>query len=486
MKKILIGLFLAIDLLIVILLFNTFTFDSRQLETALITPITVSDSARYRMATAISIPTISHENPALFDSAAFDTFTQFLESSYPLVHQSLEVTPINKYSRIYHWQGKQSSLKPIILMGHLDVVPVPQENLPKWTEAPFGMTIKDNIIWGRGAIDDKISVIGNLEAVEGLLREGYQPERSVYLCFGHDEELGGLNGAIPIVNHLKSKGVEAEFVLDEGFAITQGLTPGIDQDLALIGTAEKGFVSLTLSVQLKGGHSSMPAKESAIDVLAKAIVKLKENPFPATLTEPVRDFMEHAGPEMPFLQKMAFANRWLLEPMIMNVFESTPSGNSMIRTTTAPTIFQSGIKENIIPYEAKATVNFRIVPGMSIKEVKERVAKLIDDERIQITEGSFNSEAPASSPTNSLGYERIRQTIHEIFPETLSSPNLVVGATDSRYYYPLSPNVYRFTPIYLNSETVGTFHGVDERISVSDFENAIRYYVQLIKNSTKS
>ena len=485
MKRFFIVIFILFDVLLVVLLVNTFTFDSKQPEVDVIAPISVADSAKYRMAHAISIPTISNEDPTEFDSSAFDRFNTFLTDNYPLSHQQMEVTPINKYSRIFKWKGTDPSLQPIILMGHLDVVPVADENRSKWQEAPFGQTIKEGVIWGRGAIDDKISVIGNLEATEQLIAEGYQPKRTLYLCFGHDEELGGLKGAVPIVEHLKSQRVQAAFVLDEGFAITQGLAPGVDQDLAMIGTAEKGFVSLTLAISLKGGHSSMPAKESAIDALSRAVVKLKDQPFPAKITAPVADFMDHAGPEMPFMQKFVFANRWLLSSLIIGVFEDSGSGNPMVRTTTAPTIISAGIKENVIPYEAKATVNFRILPGTSIQQVKERVAEIIADDRIKIIEGNFSSEAPQSSPTNSMGYQMIRQTIHQVFPNTLSTPNLVVGATDSRYYYPLSPNVYRFTPIYLNQETVSTFHGVNERISVNDFENAIRYYIQLIKNSTQ-
>lgn len=484
MKKILLALLFIFLILATVVIFRTFTFESRQPKIESVKSFDVSDSAKYHMAEAISIPTISNENPEDFDSTAFDSFSEFLEKTYPQTHKKLSFTPINTYSRVYFWEGRNTSLKPIILMGHLDVVPVPEENISKWTEKPFGKTIKDGIIWGRGAIDDKISVIGNLEAIEQLLTDGYQPERSIYLCIGHDEELGGTEGAVTIVNTLKSKGVEAEFVLDEGFAITQGLTPGVDQDLALIGTAEKGFVSLTLSISLSGGHSSMPAQEGALDVLSRAIVKLKDNPFPTEITEPVADFMSHAGPEMPFMQKMAFANLWLFKPMIISVFEKGGSSNAMIRTTTAPTIFNAGIKDNVIPYEARATINFRILPGMSIQQVKDHVAEVIHDDRIIIEEGAFSSEAPQSSPTDGLGYQMIQRTIHEIFPNTLTSPNLVIGATDSRYYYPLTPNVYRFTPIYLNKETLGTFHGIDERISVKDFENAIRWYIQLIKNST--
>lgn len=484
MKKILLAILALILIVAGYILFNTFTFPSKQISVEPAPEREIPASAKEHLAKALSIRTISNENPQDFDSAAFYQFREFVKNTYPLADSLLEVTYINEFSLVFKWQGSDPSLKPVILMGHLDVVPVATENLKKWTEDPFAGNIKDGIIWGRGAIDDKISVIGNLEAAELLLKEGFKPQRTIYLCYGHDEELGGLNGAVAIVKHLKEKGVEAEFVLDEGFAITQGLVPGTDKDVALIGTAEKGFVTLNLSVTMEGGHSSMPKEETAIDVLSGAVARLKDNPFPAVITQPVQDFMTHIGPEMPFMQKMAFANPVIFKPLIVSSLEKKPSGNALIRTTTAPTIISGGIKENVIPYEAHASVNFRILPGTSIAEVKERVIHTIDDDRIEVKEGSFNSEAPKSSGVDSFGYETIHTTIKQVFPQVVVTPNLVIGATDSRYYYPLSDHVYRFTPFYLNNENIATFHGVNERISVKDFENAVRFYVQLIENTS--
>ncbi|MBL6445894.1 M20 family peptidase [Fulvivirga sp. 29W222] len=483
MKKILFALLLLIVVIVGYILYNTFTFPSKQITVAPASKISIPADAKEHLAKALTIRTISNENPEDFDSTAFYEFGQFVKNTYPLTDSLLELTNINEFSMIFKWEGSDTSLKPVILMGHLDVVPVATENLEKWYIDPFAGIIKDGVIWGRGAIDDKISVIGNLEAVELLLKEGVKPQRTIYLCYGHDEELGGLNGAVAIVKYLKEKDVEAEFVLDEGFAITQGLIPGTDKDIALIGTAEKGFVTLNLSIAIEGGHSSMPKEETAIDAISKAVARLKDNPFPAEITQPVQDFMSHIGPEMPFTQKMAFANPTIFRPMIISTLEKKPSGNALIRTTTAPTIINGGIKENVIPYEAHASINFRILPGTSIEDVKEHVINTIADDRIEVKEGSFNSEAPKSSSVNSFGYNTIHTTIKQIFPQVVVTPNLVIGATDSRYYYPLSSNVYRFTPFYLNSENISTFHGINERISVNDFENAIRFYAQLIRNS---
>jgi len=484
MKKILLSLLVVVVLIVGYLLFNTFTSESKQIDVPPAAKIEVNTNARQHMSQAIQIPTISNENYLDIDSAAFYRFRDFLKTTYPYTDSLLETTYINEFSVIIKWPGSNSTLKPVIVMGHIDVVPVPEENKDKWQAAPFGGEIKNGEIWGRGAIDDKISVIGNMEAVEHLLKSGFKPTRTLYLCFGHDEEIGGINGAIAIVSHLKAQGVEAEFVLDEGSAITQGLVPGTNKDVALIGTAEKGFISLKLSLAMDGGHSSMPAKETTIDVLAEAITKLKSNPFPARLSQPVVDFMNHLGPEAGFLQKMAFANQWLFKPMLISTFEKSKAGNATVRTTTAPTIIQAGVKENVIPYQATATVNFRILPGTTITEVKEHVKNTINDERIVITEGSFSSEAPAASGTDTFGYKTINKTIRAVFPETITTPNLVIGATDSRHYYPLSENIYRFTPFYLNDESLKTFHGIDERIAVKDFDKAIAFYTELIRNAT--
>lgn len=480
MKKILISLIFIIIIFASYILFNTLIFSSKQVDVKFQAIVDIAASAKDHLSQAITIPIISPE-----DSAAFYEFRDFIRTTYSLSDSLMEVEYINEFSMIFKWQGTQSDLKPVILLGHLDVVPVAEENRESWQADPFGGEIRDGQVWGRGAIDDKISVIGTLEAVEFLLSEGYVPKRTLYLCFGHDEELGGLEGAVAIVEHLKKQNVKAEFVLDEGFAITQGLVPGIERDVALIGTAEKGFLTLELSVNLEGGHSSMPGKETAIDVLSRAIVKLRDNPFPPYISQPVRDFMAHAGPEMSFVQKMAFANPAIFKPMIVSTYEKKPSGNALIRTTIAPTIINAGIKENVIPYRASASVNFRTLPGTSINDVKERVANIIADDRIKTEVGEFSSEAPESSSTSSFGYQTINTTIKQIFPQAITTPNLVLGATDSRHYYALSSDVYRFIPFYLHEDNVNTFHGINERIPVEDFNNTVWFYIQLIRNATQ-
>ena len=482
MKKIFQVLGILCVLFIGFVLYRTFTFSSSQITVKPISPVEIDHLAISRFQESLRIKTISHEDRNDFDSTAFRKFNIFILNNYPLVDSLLTHQIFNEFSHLYTWQGSDQSLKPIILMGHLDVVPIASPD--KWSVDPFAGEIRDNIIWGRGTIDDKFTVVGLLEAAEMLLSEGFQPKRTIYFSFGHDEEVGGNYGAVPISEYFKEANIEAELILDEGYAITEQLIPGVAPDVAMIGIAEKGSTTLSLSLNMTGGHSSRPAKETAIDVLATAISKLKANPLPARFTEPMEGFIDQLGPEMSFFNKMVFANRDIFGPLIIGTYEkSGGSGNALIRTTTSPTIFQAGIKENVIPTYAEAIVNFRIIPGETSEEIRDHVIKTIDDDRISVEYQGFNSVASAVSPKEGQAYALVNRTIKEVFPEVLTAPNLVIGATDSRHFKDISPNIYRFVPYHINEDNIDSFHGVDEHIPVEDYKDAIRFYRQLILNS---
>ena len=318
MKKILLGLLILILIVLAFMLYRTFNFSSNQLEIDPIEKFAVNQKAKENFAEAISIRTVSFADPADFDSTQFDLFNDFLQKTYPKVHQNLEHEEFHEYTHLYKWEGAQPSLEPIILMAHHDVVPI--ASFFKWSVHPFTEGIKGDTIFGRGAMDDKFGVIGILEATEQLIIEGYQPKRTIYLSFGHDEEVLG-HGAIAVVEHLKSKGVTASLVLDEGQAITQSLVPGVAQKVALIGIAEKGYQTLELQVDMVGGHSSTPADESSIDVLAAAIGRLKANQFESKITPALEGFMKAIGPSMGFASRFAFANSDILEGMILGSYE---------------------------------------------------------------------------------------------------------------------------------------------------------------------
>lgn len=479
-KRTLFFLLIIIVLLIGYLFLNLLAFESRQINPEQADLITPSDSSLSRFSEALRLQTISPEDPTDFDSSAFVAFNEMLERNYPLADSILDKTYFEEYSILYFWEGSNPDLKPAVLMGHTDVVPVIDTNLEDWKFGAFNGTVAQDTIWGRGTLDDKINVIGLMEAVEALLTNGFQPARSVYLSFGHDEEVGG-SGAQAVAAYMKAEGMEPGFVLDEGSVIASGLIPGISSDVALIGIAEKGFATLKLSVDIEGGHSSMPQKETAIDVLAGAIHRVKSNPFPTSISEPTKQFFEYLGPEMEFPNNLVFANSNLLAPVIKRIYEGSSAGNANVRTTTSPTVFNSGTKENVIPKRAEATINFRILPGETTQSVRDRVESVIDDQRVILEFGPFKSEPSAVSDPESEGFKLIQKTIGQVYPEVLVGPSLVVVATDSRHFAEISENIFRFSPIRLDQSNISSIHGINERVSVAEFNKAIQFYAELIR-----
>jgi carboxypeptidase PM20D1 len=344
--------------------------------------------------------------------------------------------------------------------------------------APFAGTVKDGFIWGRGTTDDKINLISICESVEKLLAEGFHPKRTLYIIFGHDEEIGG-KGAKAVAARMEAMGIKADLLMDEGGIITKEKLPGITKPVALLGTAEKGYLSLELTAQALGGHSSMPEKETSVDLLSKALVKLRQNPFPAKFTEPMEGLMEAVGPEMPFLQRMAFANPWLFKGMIASTYEKTGAGNAMLHTTLVPTIIEGGIKDNVMPSQVKATINLRLLPGDSVETVIKQVEEIIGDPRVTVAKhkGAI-SEASAVTSVKSFGYQKMEKIMKQSYPEVITSPFLMIGATDSRHFGKVSSNIIKFSPMI---DPIG-FHGIDERVSLESFQTALWFYEQLLRD----
>ena len=430
---------------------------------------------------AIQIATVSRDYPAPVNAEPFLAFHQHLADSFPAVHAFAERTIINNYSLVYKFAGTQEDLKPVLYMGHMDVVPVDNETLDKWTHAPFAGTIDDGQIWGRGALDDKSTVLALMEAMELTLNQGKRPKRTLYFAFGHDEEIGGTQGAKKVAEYFAEQGVSLEFVLDEGGLILDGVIESVDQPVAIIGIAEKGFVNIRLIAERPGGHSSMPPENTGPGILAQAIVKLEENKFPATL-EYTNIMFDAIGSFSNYPARFAMSNQWLMSPLIKQSLLSSKSTASSMRTTTAVTMLKGSSKSNILPTKATAVANFRILPGETWESVLERVKATIDDERI--TYEIFMKTNPSSvSSVDSLGFKWIEQTIREFADDALVAPYLVMGGTDSKYFYPLTDSVYRFLMIQVNPSTMEIVHGIDERISVDNYVMGIQYFYELLRKS---
>jgi carboxypeptidase PM20D1 len=480
-RKILLPVGAALALLIGFTLARAAFYESAQPGVDPLPDIAIPEGAAERLAGALRIPTLSHEDPDAFDAKAFQALHTYLEAAFPRVHSQLRRETVQTHSLLYTWQGSDPSLKAILLLGHLDVVPVETGTEEKWEEAPFGGRITDGFIWGRGAIDNKSAVVGTLEAVEMLLGEGFRPARTVYLAYGHDEEVGGTRGAREIAELLKRRGVELEMVLDEGGVIGDGVLPGISAPVALVGIAEKGFLTVELSTRAAAGHSSLPPRQSAIGILSAAIARLEEDPMPARLEGATRQLFDRIGPGFPLAQRVVFANLWLTRPLVMRKLEGRTTTNAMVRTTTAPTILQAGSKDNVLPSHARAVINFRILPGDSTADVLAHVRRTIDDIRVEVQAvGRFSAEPSAVSSTESESFRRLERTIRSVNPGAIVAPYLVVVATDARYFSGLSTNIFRFLPVRLTPPDLERMHGANERIAIRNYEGAIRMYRQLI------
>ena len=487
MKKILSGLFIVFLVIAVVLVYRAgSTFRDTQLEPASgIGEINLNQQRAVRhFSQALTFPTISYDDRSNFDAQAFRDFHTFLESAYPLVHQNTTRTLVNGYSLVYYLPGSDPTLNPVLFMGHMDVVPVAEVTREEWTYPPFSGEVTDDTIWGRGSVDDKFTVISLMEAMELLLSENAQPKRSIYFAFGHDEEVGGKDGAAEVAKHFAAQGITFDYVMDEGGVVLEGMIPDIEQPVAIIGVSEKGYVNLVLTVNAPGGHSSQPPPQTAVGILSRAIVRVEDNPFPASL-----DYMYQTiaaiGVEMPFVKRLFMSNLWLLSPLVKSVMLQSKDDAAGIRTTTAATMVSGSPKSNILPTRATAVINFRILPGETAESVEARVIQLIDDERVEVT-SEYGSDPSPVSPVDSRGFQLIAKTIRGMDEDILVAPYMVRGGTDAKYFYSVSPNVYRFMMLRADPGTLGYVHGIDERVAKKSYLEAIRFYYHLVRQSMDS
>ena len=488
-KKIVLGFLLLLVALAAALGVNTLRKGSRQLQVTPLAPWPVDEAAvAGRLAEAVRFQTISSREAPALNAQAFLDFQAFLEKRFPNVHARLQRERVGDLSLLYTWKGRNEQAAPVMFMAHQDVVPIAPGTESDWQQSPFSGVVAEGHVWGRGSWDDKGNLMAQLEAIEQLLAEGYQPERTLYLAYGADEEVGGLRGAAKISALLQSRQVRLDFVIDEGLLVLNGILPGIQKPTAIIGVAEKGYLSVRLRMSGTPGHSSMPPPpgEGVIAMMSNALKQLDEHPMPGGLTGVAAEMFDTLAPEMSGVSRVTLSNLWLLGPVVQRQLEKAGSTNAMLHTTTALTIVNAGNKENVLPGRAEAMVNFRILPGDSVDQVidhmKTQVAKVVPRFELEPLPGAV----PASkvAPTRSEQYRLLNQTIREVFPDAVVAPGLMVAATDSIHYDAISDHIFKFSPVRANAEDLKRFHGTNERLSVTNYAEAIRFYHRLARQAT--
>ena len=488
LKRLTITLLGIVFLLVAVLLVNSYRQGSRQIDVPAVAPIAVdADAAAQRLAGAVRIRTISYDDKRGVSADEFRKLHAYLEQHYPKAHSILRREVIADLSLLYSWEGTEPAAKPIVLMAHQDVVPIAPGTEKDWKFEPFAGTIDDGFVYGRGTWDDKGNLFAIMEAVELLVAQGFKPHQRIYLAFGHDEEVGGEMGAKQIAALLKSRDVKADFVIDEGLLITDGALKGLDRPVALVGIAEKGVLTLSLTATTTGGHSSMPPRSTAIGMLSSALARLEKDQMPASISGATAALFATIAPEMDFANRVLLSNLWLFGPLVRAQLEKRASTNAMLRTTTAPTVFHAGNKENVLPDHAEARVNFRLAPGDTQEAVIAHTVRAIDDPAVRVdrAKGAANSEASAVSATNARPYQLIARTVRELFPGTLVAPALMIGATDSRHMREITDHVFRFSPVRATAEDLPRFHGTNERMSVKNYTELIAFYHRLLINAAR-
>lgn len=441
-------------------------------------PADVDDATAQRLAAALRCVTVTRDD-ADPDVVEFDRLATHLEQSYPLVHRHLELERFG-HGRLYRWAGTEPGTAAILL-AHQDVVPVDDEQ--GWTHPPFAGVVDDEFIWGRGAIDDKSRMTAILEAAEALLATGHRPRRTLYFAFGHDEEVFGRAGAARMAARLRELEVHADLLLDEGGVVTDGVADGATTPVATVMLGEKGWATVRLTTNHTGGHSSMPGRETAVGRIARAVARLQDHPMPLRLTPVIADMLARLRPTMSQPRRSALRLAPVASGMVTRMMAARPQTEALVRTTTAPTVIHGGVKANVLPQRAEALVNFRILPGDSVRGVVDHCRRVVNDPRVSVeTVGACSEPSDITGP--GPAFEVIAEITRALVPAAVVTTGIVPGATDSRYYDGLAVTRCNFAPILVDAADLDRIHGTDERLSRANYARLIEFNRRILAHFT--
>ncbi|MEF9479495.1 M20/M25/M40 family metallo-hydrolase [Chryseobacterium sp. 1B4] len=406
---------------------------------------------------------------------------------------------------VFILKGTNPGLQPILFLSHMDVVPPGDAGIKNneknifrvddqplnpvskvaenWDYAPFSGAVANGRIYGRGAIDMKGMLFSLMESVNNLIKNRQIPQRDIYLAFGFDEELGGKNGAAQIAEYFGKQKLKFDAVYDEGGLIMRkGNIPGVNTDLAVVGCAEKGFLSVRIKVKGLGGHSSMPPAESAMGKAAVIMKRLEDQQMKPVITPLIQGFLKNTGGQMPWAERFIIANQWLLKSMLMSKLSQNNITNSLVRTTTALTMMKGSSRSNILSPEVEFVVNFRLLPGNNIHDVRDHITKAVRGFDVEIEDIDTAREASAVSPVDTKAFRIIEAGVKEIYPDVVITPYLTMAGTDAVKYERLSKNIYRFLPVKTNSAEQQSIHSTNEYLSIENYLKMIHYFEYVMKN----
>jgi carboxypeptidase PM20D1 len=485
-RRIVLGLLLILFVLVVVVAVRTWTYRPA----SVVAPVELGSAptidlerATAHIGEALRIRTVSHQEAAENDVGEWDRLHAWLQATYPAAHLAMTRELVADRTLVYTWQGSDPALPAIILMAHQDVVPVTPGSEGDWKHPPFEGVIADGAVWGRGAVDDKGSLVALFESLEALATSGFVPRRTVIVVSGHDEEAGG-TGARAAAKLLRERNVRAEFALDEGYAVIDGL-PLVQRPVALIGIGEKGYATLKVTAATPGGHSSAPPPETGVETLARAVLAITGAPFPLEFSGPAADMVRGLAAHARPIVRMAVANEWLFRPLLVRQLASTPTGAASLHTTIAPTMLRGSPKENVLPQDAAAWINYRIAPQDTAADVMERARRATDGLAVKLEwEGGIAYDPAPVSSTQSETY-RLLATLAADGGRLPVAPGLVNATTDSRHMVGVATDIYRFQPIVVALDELPMIHGTNEHLTLDNLRRLCEFYARLIATAAR-
>ncbi|MEN6595244.1 MAG: M20/M25/M40 family metallo-hydrolase [Clostridiaceae bacterium] len=428
------------------------------------------------LAEMIRCKTVSSYDESKIDWSEFKKFRDLLKKLYPTVFKKCGYEEIGKSGVLFTLKGKSAG-KPAVFMAHYDVVPVNEEG---WKKPAFEGIIEDGVLWGRGTLDTKCTLLGVLESAELLLKQGFVPENDMYFAFAGDEEVAGATQPL-IVEALRSRGVVPAIVVDEGGAVVEGIFPGVKAPCALIGIAEKGLMDAQFVIEGAGGHASAPPPHTGLGRIARAVCRVEDKPFPRVLTKPISEMFDTLGRSSTFLYRVIFANLWCFLPLLDALCKKNGGElNAMMRTTCAFTMAEGSKTTNVLPPRVAVVANLRLISGTNCEGTLAALQERVGDQDIKVS--MLHGMDPCKcSQTQGYGWEKLKSAIAETWPEALISPYLMIAASDSRHYCAISDNVYRFSAMALTKEERGYIHAHNERIPLDKIVKTVQFYVRLMR-----
>ncbi len=466
-----------IALLIITVLARTFTFkQKKQIEPDTDTINFDKEKAIASLQKLVRCKTVSYYDKSLEDDNEFQKLIDLIPQLYPNVKNTCTFSQLPDRALLFLWKGK-SSQNPAVMMAHYDVVPVEEE---MWEKPPFEAIIEDDVMWGRGTLDTKVTFNAILSAADELIKKGFVPENDIYFAFSGDEEVNG-KGAENIVQWFKDNKITPYLVLDEGGGVVKNVFPGVKAPCGLIGIAEKGMMNLTFKTNSSGGHASAPKPHTPIGILARACKKVEDNPFPMHLTTPAKEMFNILGRHSTFVFKMIFANMWLFKGVLdLIAKKGGREMNALLRTTVAFTQAQGSTAPNVIPPNATLVANMRLNPKDSVESALNRIKETIKDENIELIVGSHMEPSPISE-VYCPQWDKVSKAVASTWRGCIVAPYLMVQCSDSRHYKDISNHVYKFSAMDLTKEERATIHGNNEKIRLEALERAVEFYIRLLR-----